>query len=313
MTYGEIFRLVKIMRILTLCITVLVFDSAWSQNNLPVPCEKASPRVGALIQNAIETFDDNEPVQSIRILKNILETAEPGEMNGLCKAWVYQWLALSYDDLDSLETARQYLIRSLEQDPEIWREYADSRLPSRLRKNYQERWNAIETQFAKKRRSWRVAVGPIIRADLSNRYGVVTGIGTTFVSLTDTINGFAKTSGFAKTDNNFEVNLFRDLLLYVRLQWMRKTIERVTAGAYGEFSLSFPLKRDDWKKPDKAVSFGPSLSYAWQSGWEFGGTFEAARLVIGSGKTRISQTISNQESKLFFSYANFELYLRKWF
>ncbi|GEM_PF-3467860 len=281
------------MRILIFFIIVFAVGSAQSQNNLPIPCEKAPPQVKALIQSAIETFDANQPARSIQTLRKILETTAPGTMDGLCKAWVYQWLALSYDDLDSLETARKYVIRSLEQDPEIWRVHADSRLKPGLRKTFQDCWNEIETQFLEKRKSWRVAIGPITRAEFSNRFGIAAGIGTSVVRIEE-LN---------------DAKLFEDLLLYVRAQRMRKNIERLTAGFYGEFSLS--LKGSE--KPVKILSSGPILSYAYQSGWELGSTFEIARLVIGGGKTRISQTISTKDKKLAFSYANFELYIRKWF
>jgi len=287
------------MRLLTFFIIAFATGSAQSQNNLPVPCEKAPPQVKALIQSAIETFDANQPARSIQTLRKILETTESETMDGLCQAWVYQWLALSYDDLDSLETARKYVIRSLEQDPEIWRVYADSRIKPGLRKTYQDCWNEIETQFLKKRKSWRVAVGPIARAEFSNRFGIATGIGTSVIRIEEL------------TDAKFfqDLKLFQDLLFYVRAQRMRKNIERLTAGFYGEFSLS--LKESE--KPVKILSFGPILSYAYQSGWELGSTFEIVRFVIGGGKTRISQTISTEDKKLAYSYANFELYIRKWF
>ena len=281
------------MRLLTFFIIAFATGSAQSQNNLPVPCEKAPPQVKALIQSAIETFDANQPARSIQTLRKILETTESETMDGLCQAWVYQWLALSYDDLDSLETARKYVIRSLEQDPEIWRVYADSRIKPGLRKTYQDCWNEIETQFLEKRKNWRVALGPITRAEVSNRFGVATGIGTSVVRIEE-LN---------------DAKLFEDLLLYARVQRMRKNIERLTAGFYGEFSLS--LKESE--KPVKVLSFGPILSYAYQTGWEIGSTFEIARFVIGGGKARISQTISTEKKNLALSYANFELYIRKWF
>lgn len=286
------------MRRLAFFIITFAAGSALSQNNFPTPCAKASPQVKALIQSAIETFDANEPARSVQTLRKVLETAASEELDGLCKAWTYQWLALSYDDLDSLQMARQYVIRSLEQDPEIWREHADTRLPPRLRKTYQACWNEIEKKFSEKRRSWRVAVGPIARAEFSNRFGLATGIGTSVIRFED-LND-------AKLFQ--DLKLFQNLLLYVRAQRMRKNIERLTAGFYGEVSLS--LKESE--KPAQILSFGPILSYAYQSGWELGSTFEIVRFVIG-GNTRISQTISIKDNKLAYSYANFELYIRKWF
>ncbi len=270
-------------------------ESALSQSDVPVACKNASPQVQTLIRSAIESFDANEPTQSISTLRKLLDIAEQEKLDGLCKAWVYQWLALSYDDLDSLKTAREFVLLSLKKDPDIWREHADSRLKPRLRKTYQDCWEEILEPFMKKRRSWRVAVGPITRFDISNRFGVMTGIGTSVVQIKDF--------------DSLKVFQDLDLMLYMRVQRMRKTIERLTAGFYGEFSVSFKKA----EKPAKILSFGPILGYARQSGWEIGGTFEIARLVIGGGKTRISQTIATDNKKLAFSYANFELYLRKWF
>jgi len=281
------------MRILTFLVMVFGVESALSQIDVPDACKNTSPQIQTLIRSAIESFHANESTKSINTLKTILNLAELEKLNGLCKAWLYQWLALSYDDLDSVETARTYVMRSLKEDLEIWREHADPSLTPRLRKTYQDSLTEIEKRFINKRKSWRVALGPVTRVDFSNRYGVMTGIGTSVVRIEDFDS----------------LKVFQDLLLYVRVQRMRKTIERLTAGFYGEFSLS--LKEAE--KPAKILSFGPILGYARQSGWEIGSTFEIARFVIGGGKTRISQTIATDNKKLAFSYANFELYIRKWF
>ncbi|MDZ7344849.1 MAG: hypothetical protein ONA90_10100, partial [candidate division KSB1 bacterium] len=59
---------------------------------------------------------------------------------------------------------------------------------------------------------------------------------------------------------------------------------------------------------------GPILYYTWQSGWEFGGTFEIARLFIGGGEAHsdLSNTALKKGS-VILSHSVFEIYLRKWF
>jgi hypothetical protein len=276
------------------------------------PCKDIEklPSVKALFDSTTFYYNKFNFSKSAEFLHKILAEEKAGmyRLDDLCRAAIYQQLARCHDDDATLEIAQNYVMQSLQEDPEIWREYAHPLLSERLQRIYRKCWNQIQIDFMKKRRNWRVALGPITRADFSNRFGIATGIGTTVISLEDTIS--------KENFNDFKVNLFRDLLLYVRVQKMRKTLERLMAGLYGEFSLSLSKA----EKPAKVLSFGPILGYAKQSGLEFGGTFEIARLVIGGGKTRISQTISSNngknsrdKTKLAFSYTNFELYLRKWF
>jgi len=263
------------------------------------PCKNIEnlPSVKALIDSTTFYYNKFNFSKSAEFLHKILAEEKEGlyRLDGLCRAAIYQQLTRCHDDSATLELAKNYVNQSLEADPEIWREHAHPLLSERLQRMYRKRWNEIVDSFMKKRKSWRVAIGPIIRADFSNRYGVVTGIGTTVVSI--------------KNLDTLQIFRDQDLLIYLRLQRMRKTIERLTAGFYGEVSLS--LRESE--KPGKVLSFGPILSYAYQSGLEIGGTFEIARLVLG-GKARISQTISlGKENEAAFSYGNFELYLRKWF
>jgi hypothetical protein len=111
--------------------------------------------------------------------------------------------------------------------------------------------------------------------------------------------------------NKSGAKFFDQLLLYVRIQRMRKTLERLTAAWYLEFSLVENLKEPGVKFA-KVFSGGPIMSYTWRSGWELGGSSEVARLIIGQDpKPRFSQTAFKKDISL--SYANFELYLRRWF
>jgi len=261
------------------------------------PCKDIEnlPSVKALIDSTTFYYNKFNFSKSAEFLHKILAEEKAGmyRLDDLCRAAVYQQLARCHDDSATLEIAQNYVIQSLREDPEIWREHAHPLLSERLQRIYRKCWNEMQIAFMKKRKSWRVALGPVTRVDFSNRLGVMTGIGTSVVRIEDFDS----------------LKVFQDLLLYVRVQRMRKTIERLTAGFYGEFSLS--LKEAE--KPAKILSFGPILGYARQSGWEIGSTFEIARFVIGGGKTRISQTIATDNKKLAFSYANFELYIRKWF
>jgi len=252
------------------------------------------------VKSAVENYDDNKWQKSAQDLQAIIAMEETKKASSLFRAWVYQWLALNYSALDSSEAARFYVQRSLDEDIDIWPDYLD---PVRFSGQFigicQLCWSEILERFNQKRQSFRVAVGTITRADYSYNYGLL-GIVTT---------GLGTSVRLAGKDQKLDVKFEKDLLLYIRLQQMRKNIERLTAGFYEEFSLS--LKRSN--SPDKAISFGPTLSYFNKSGWELGGNFEVARLVIGRGATQISQTAFNEEETLSFSYGNFEVYLRKWF
>ncbi len=264
------------------------------------PCRNIEnlPSVKALIDSTTFYYNNFNFPRSAEFLHKVLAEEKEGlyRLDGLCRAAIYQQLARCHDDSATLELAQNYVNQSLEEDPEIWREHAHPLLSERLQRMYRKRWNEMVTSLIKRRKSWRVAIGPIFRVDFSNRFGVITGIGTTVVSI--------------KNLDTLQIFRDQDLLVYLRLQRMRKTIERLTAGFYGEVSLS--LRESE--KPAKVLSFGPILSYAYQSGLEIGGTFEIARLVLGGGKARISQTISlGERNESAFSYGNFELYLRKWF
>jgi len=260
--------------------------------NLPLP-------IKALVDSAIKYYNnDPDPRKSIAALQKIRALDGAYEYQRIFRSWIYQWLAFNYDLLKQPDSVKTYVRLSTKTNMEIWHDYKYFRVPETVQGAFQEYWTALQERFLKKRKSWRVAVGPIARAEFSNRFGIATGIGTSVIRIEEL------------TEAKFfqDLKLFQDLLFYVRAQRMRKNIERLTAGFYGEFSLS--LKESE--KPVKILSFGPILSYAYQSGWELGSTFEIFRFVIG-GKTRISQTVSIEDKKLAYTYANFELYIRKWF
>jgi len=264
--------------------------------------QKMQPRVRALADSAVRLANEPKYEESIKILEELLAMPETQKANRFFRAWLYQWMAYNFYTPETLDTTRFFVRRSLDADFDIWPDQVDRRLPTDVRGMYQEYREEILDRFRRKHKSWRIALGTISRIDYSHRFtenwDAVAGIGSTVVL---SING--------------KTQVFNDLLPHLRVQYMRKNIGRLTAGFYGEFSLLFRLdEKNEWKRPDKAVSFGPILSYAYQSGWEIGGTFEIARLVIGDSETRISQTISLfNDDKFSFSYANFEFYIRKWF
>ncbi len=255
------------------------------------------------VDAAIEYYNKYEAQNSIRALDAIRrQMTETTPYKSLFCAWLHQWRAFNYDLLKNRDSVKTYVKHSIRANTEIWRDYEYFRVPQGVREIYQESWNETQEEFAKKRRSWRVALGPVFRVDFSNHYGIIAGLGTA-----------VKTQAI-----NDNTQLFENLLLYMRRQWMRKNIERLSAGLYGEFSFLIPLEKRNWKtlnkiSPIKAISFGPVLGYTYQSGWELGGTVEAVRLDIGRDKTRISQTATLKDKLAFLSYANFELYIRKWF
>lgn len=259
--------------------------------------------VKALVDSALKYYNQMpDPPKSIAALQKIDALHSIYEYPRIFRAWIYQWLAFNYDLLKQADSVKTYVRLSTKTNMEIWHDYKYFRVPETVQDAFQEHWTALQERFAKQHNNFRMGFGPIIRADFTTRYGITAGLGTA-----------VKTRAV-----NDSTQLFQNLLLYGRRQWMRKNIERLTAGLYGEFSLLFPLEKRTWKtlgkvSPLKAISFGPVLGYANQSSWELGGTIEAIRLDIGRNKTRISQTTTLKTNLAFLSYANFEVYFRKWF
>ncbi len=280
----------------------LIKDARFSE--LPQP-------LVALVDSAIKHYDDgdNEGRQrSVQDLRKILTMEEVKKTSSLFRAWVHEWLALSYFALDSsMMLVEQHVKQSLDENMEIWREYPDlKRLPEEVRDIYQTRWAYIESEFRKKLRSIRIAAGPISRVDFSYRmlenWDIVGGIGTPIkVEVVPDRD---------VTKSNFSA--FKQLLLFMRIQWMRKTIERLSAGVYLGFSFEDSSK-SGIQFSTMYVNGGPILSYTYKSGWEIGSTFEVARLVIkGAPETDLSQTALKRDP-VTLSHGIFEFYLRKWF
>jgi len=265
--------------------------------------EKLPERPRSLIISAIDYYDNGEHQQSIKALMSLLTDKGMYEPDPSLRAWSNQWLALNYYAVDSLEYVKTHVKSSLQEDVDLWHEnILDTRLPQDVRRLYEECWSEILNHLINKRESFRVGLGPITRVDFSYRYGLfdfVVGIGTPII---------LKIKG--EVDKS-SIQSFDQLLLFARAQRMRKNIERLSPGFYGEFSLLEDLEKRGVKFAG-AISGGPILSYTWQSGWEIGGSFEVARLVIGSGiKTKLSQTAFSKDLNL--SYSVFEFYFRKWF
>jgi hypothetical protein len=257
----------------------------------------------SLIVSAIAHYDAGEYLQSIQNLSTILAGTGIYKPRRSLRAWSNQWLALNYFALDSVVTAKKYVKLSIEkEDVEIWREYAEfKRMPYDLRDIYQACWDSLQWGFDKKRKSIRLGIGTTSRIDFGLRYRffeILAGIGIPIVVVEDS------------------VAQLNQLLLYVRIQRMRKNIERLTAGLYFEFSLlEEDLKRDN-PNFEGAISAGAVLAYPYKTGWEIGGSFELARLLFRekeSGELPFSQTLRNSDFSLSLAYANFEIHIRKWF
>jgi hypothetical protein len=266
------------------------------------------PSILVLVDSAINHYDNEEEERpkSVQDLKMILAMEEVKKTSSLFRAWVYQWLALNYFALDSsMALVEQHVKRSLDENVEIWREYPDlKRLSEEVKDIYQICWEEIENKFRKKLRSVRIAAGPISRVDFSYRvfehWDIVGGIGTPI-----------KWS-FQEDLEKSKILAFDQLVLYARVQRMRKYIERLTAGIY----LGFTLEQDTSKTGiqfTKYLSAGPILSYAFQSSWEIGSTFEIARLAIGRGASTDLSNTALKGKTFTLSYSVFEIYIRKWF
>lgn len=291
----------------------------WFQN-LPVPAQ-------ILADSALRYYDDFENQKSIQVLQSLQTMINTGELkktSGRFRAWIYELLAANYYHLarlDSLgftlaqrELVKSYVHGSLEENIGIWPEHVDEVrvIPDEIRILYQESWDEIYENFAQKRKSWRVGVGTIMRADFGYSLGfldVAAGIGTTLDAFVDPETSEPRVPTELR---------FRNLLLFVRLQKMRKNLKQLTPGGYLEYSFSEDLTQSGHQTAH-ALSIGPVVGYAHPSGWEIGGSFEFARLIIGRESQEQSQQLTSQQIKLdesndlIISYGYFEFYLRKWF
>ncbi len=271
----------------------------------------------SLITSVVDHYDNGEYPQAITALNSILAGDGREKPNGSLRAWTYQWLALNHSAAkDSITVVKKYVQLSLDADVEIWREYAEfARMPRDLREIYQECWNSLQEQFNKKRHSWRLGLGTISRLDYGYRtetLEVLGGLGAPIVA-----------------DLASKKIKFNQLLLYARLQRVRRSIERIFGGYYVEFSFLEENLNDNKLNAPQKLKFTPSLSagaalgYANKSSWELGASFEVARLLFKksdsdkkgdnsqSGGIDFSQTTKINDWPLL--YGNFEFYVRKWF
>ncbi len=274
--------------------------------------QKLPQQVRTLADSAVWLANDSKYEESIKILQELLDMPETQKANRLFRAWLYQWMAYDFSPSDNADTTgnadttRFFVRRSIQADFDIWPDNVDGRLPQEVRGMYQEYRDEILDRFIKKRRNYRIAIGPITRAELGYSYGPFNfafGIGTTVVITKELGDLIAK-------NVDYENKFFNDLLIFLRLQWMRKNLKRVTAGFYVEYGT---YSEDFFKsRPTRGLSVGPVLAYAYPKGWEIGSSFEVARMNFGSGSiTRFSATYSNEVVNL--TYGNFEIYIRKWF
>jgi len=274
--------------------------------------EKLPEATQKLIISAIDDYNNGKHQQSIETLKSLLAEKGIYKPERSLRAWSNQWLALNYFALhvDSLAIAKKYVDLSLEDDVEILREHVEfRRMPQDLREIYQESWQKLQDAFNRKRQSWRLSLGIISRVDFSRRFGFfdyVVGIGTPVIIKLNV------------PDEKSEFVSFKKLVLYTRMQWMRKNIERLTPGFYLEFSLlEEDLEKKDFTegtmKFKKVLSGGAVVSYTWKSGWEMGGNVELARFLLDGGENdlKFSQTVFSGD--LTLTVSRFELYVRMWF
>jgi hypothetical protein len=264
--------------------------------------DKLPERVQPLIISAVDYYDDGEYPQSIAALNSILVGNGKDKPKRSLRAWANQWLALNHSALkDSITTVKKYVKLSIDADVEIWREYAEfTRMPQDLREIYQAYWDSLLAGFNRKRHSWRLGLGTISRIDYSYRTEILEILGGLGAPIVADLEGGVE---------------FKQLLVYVRIQRMRKNIERLSGGFYFEFSVLDEDLGNDKVQFEPAISAGYVLGYTYKSGLEIGGSFEFARLLFAdstSSKLNFNQTAQiGNFSRL--SYGNFEFYVRKWF
>lgn len=266
--------------------------------------EKLLERNQSLIVAAVDDYNNREHRRSISALQALLSGESIYQPKKPLRAWAEQWLAINYAVLaDSLAKAREHARRSLDEDVEIWREYPYRKMPQDLRDIYQEEWQALQQAFDRKHKGFRLGLGTISRMDFSYRFNlleIMVGVG----------------APLAVDPEEEKIRLRPQLLFYSRLQRLRRSIERLSAGYYVEVSGLEENWREDGFKLQSVVSVGSVIAYPYNGGVEFGGSFEVARVFLfrdEPGELPFVQRIKSTELKFFGTYANFEIYLRKWF
>lgn len=248
---------------------------------------------------------DSRYQESIKAFKDVLAIKETQDARGMFRAWVHQWLAYNYSVLDSAEAARKHVRLSLQADIDIWPDDLDKSLHSDVWVLYRECYAEIFNRFQQKHQSLRLAIGTIVRADYSYRFlphlDLVAGIGVPVL-----VGGSSEEEGFVEFKEVQQVHF------YLRLQRMRKNIERLTGGFFLEYALvhDFTDANDDFIN---VISAGPLLSYSHKSGWEYGGVFTIAQLGIKAEDKIKFSSYAFKKGDTVLNYSNFEIYVRKWF
>lgn len=266
--------------------------------------DKLSEPVQARIGAAIDHYDNGEYARAITVLHTILAGAGPDKPGSALRAWACQWLALNYFAMkDSSAAVEKYVQHSLDADIEIWREFAEpNRMPRGLYELYRAHWEGLQQTFDKKHKAFRVGLGTISRVDFSYRarfLEIITGFGAPIV---------------VNIEN--EKIALKQLLIYVRLQRLRRVIERLSPGFYFEFEmLEEDVSRNNIGKLHfgEVISSGIVMAYPHKSGVEIGGSFELARLFFKEKSDLSFNQTQPIGSTSFLTYGNFEIYLRKWF
>ncbi|MGH7495565.1 MAG: hypothetical protein ACREOO_24660 [bacterium] len=253
--------------------------------------------------SAVKLAKDSRYQESIQTFETVLAMKEAQKANKMFRAWIHQWLAYSYSVLDSVETARKHVGFSLKADIDIWPDNLDKSMHSDVWNLYRECYAEILERLLRKRQSFRLGVGTIMRAEYSYRFAphfdIAAGVGLPVLV-------------GVKPETGVEFKRVEQTHFYFRLQRMRKHIKRLTGGFYLEYALVHEYSEED-DDPLSVISAGPILSFCQPEGWEYGGIFSIAQLGIAAGDKISFSSIAIKESKTVLQYANFEVYLRKWF
>ncbi len=261
--------------------------------------DKLAENRKALVISAINSYDVGEYHRSIEALTHLLRGEGLKKPPRPLRAWSNQWLAMNYSALENVAEAQRHAKLSLEEDVEIWREYSEPRMDLALRELYLESWDRLRHSFEEKRNGLRLGLGTIPRVDYSYRsrlFEVLAGLG--YIPLDVDIQGQKFT--------------FKKVLLYARIQRMRNNLERLNPGLYFEPAIFLVNDNTDKKlEIGGALSFGAVMAYTYKSGWEFGGSFQIAQLLLGENAQQLPSNLSIESENLRLTI--FELYLRKWF
>jgi hypothetical protein len=257
--------------------------------------------VRALADSATGLYNAHQFKESVEALKTLMAKLEGYEHKRLLRAWSYEWLAFNYKALGNMDTVENYVRLSLREHKKIFPEYADSRMPEDVRTTYERILWEIHQALLKRQASWGASVGTLTKLEMGYRYrsnDFFLGIGSPVVQVVQ--------------EGENPLASFNSGLLFLRMERVRRKIDKSAAGFFLDFAL---LARKD-EPLAKIIGAGPLLSFFInRSGLEAGGRTEILRIEYSKGikesKTRLGQSFSSGNAVI--TYANIEIYLRKWF